>query len=276
MVGDRERVARWWARAAKCAKPKPKDRDIASILSEMADDVGELKPLVTAFLGKPKPLTAKASEAQLVAAARAQFGGDWFACLIRDPKSGEAWLQGDTGSVYFDGRRLAESNVVFDDDSRHDQVHVANYDTCDERVVLWPGKHGWLVLQRYGRAVLWHQAKYEVSRGQPEVDRLLWFKAPTPAFAKRLVNLIRAGSTGRSIDPWFDKKLGVIVRSYSGSGTTQLGVHDNKLTTGRRIIETLATHEDAVRAFEAIEIERMRNGSYIDRFSAIDPKAKQR
>jgi len=261
-LGDRERVARWWGRSASCTKPKERD------------DLGDLKPLVTAFLAKPKPLTRKATGAQLVAAALARFGGERCECLIRDNKSGEAWLHGDRGSIYFDGAQLLESPVVFDDESRHDQTHVAPYDSCDERVVLWPGKYGWLVLQRYGRAVLWHQAKYYPSRGQPEVEQLLWFRAPSPAYARRLMRLIGEASPARAIDPWFDKKLGVIVREYSGSGTTELGVHDNKLVTRHRTIETLDSHADAVRAFEAIELERLRNGSYIERFRAVDPKKK--
>jgi len=262
-LGDRERVQRWWARSASCAKPKERG------------DLGEIKALVTAFLAKPKPLTPKATDAQLAAAALARFGGEHCALMIRDRKTGEAWLHGDRGSIYFDGKQLTDSPVVFDDASRHDQVHVAPYDTCDERVVLWPGKYGWLVLQRYGRAVLWHAAKYYPSRGQPEIDQLLWFRAPSPAYARRLMRLIGEASPARAIDPWFDKKVGVIVREYSGSGTTLLGVHDNKLVTGRQTIETLANHADAVRAFEAIELERLRNGSYIERFRAVDPSKKK-
>lgn len=273
-LGDRERVARWWARSAKCAKPKPKQDDASGVFAELARELAVPKALVAAFLSSPKPLTPKATDAQVAAAALARFGGESCACMIRDRTSGEAWLHGDRGSLYFDGKQIVESPVVFDDESRHDQVHVAPYDGCDERVVLWPGKYGWLVLQRYGRAVLWHQAKYEVSRGQPEVERLLWFRAPSPAHARRLMRLIGEASPARAIDPWFDNKLGVIVREYSGSGTTELGVHDNKLVTRRRVIETLASHADAVRAFEAIELERLRNGSYIERFRAVDPRKK--
>ena len=274
-VGDRERVARWWPRVGGCKKPGTKEREATGLFRGASEELAELKARVAAFLAKPKPLTAKATDAQLVAAALARFGGESWECLIRDRKSGEAWLHGDRGSLYFDGVQLVESNVIFDDESRHDHVHVAAADSCDERVVLWPGKHGWLVLQRYGRAVLWHQAKYYASRGQPEVERLVWFRAPSPASARRLMGLIGTESPARAIDAWFDKKVGVIVRQYSGDGTTRLGVHDNKLVTGKRVIETLASHAAAVAAFEAIEIERLRNGSYIERFRAWDPRAKE-
>jgi hypothetical protein len=195
--------------------------------------------------------------------------------MLRDKATGEAWIHDDENRThYWDGKQFSRSKVQFDDRATHDLAYVGAHDTCHERVVIWPGKHGWLVLQRYGRSVLWHSAHYYSSRGQAEVDRIVWFKAASPLEAQRLMKLVIASApkSAKPIDPWFDKKLGVIIRHYSGDGLTSVGVKDNILGTGRRFVEKFPTHAEAVIAFEKLEIERLRSGSTIQRFSAQSPE----
>jgi len=286
-VRARELVTRWSAKLEPL-KPPPEeleDKPYSFMRRALDPKKGTLRGEATAFLrgagdkavaairaavGK-KP--ASVSDEDLATLCAAEVGCVKAAVHLRDPNTGEAWLDDDEGrSHYFDGKAFRSSEIVIDARAKHDIRYVNARDACDERVVMWPGKHGWCVLQRYGRAVHWHQARYESSRGQAEVDKMLWLRAPSPEAARRIMDLVRAAQPKavRTIDPWRDSKLGVIVRQYSGDGLTSVGVFDNKLITGPRLVETLASHEAAVRAFERLEIERLRNGSVLKRFSAVD------
>ena len=286
-VRDRDRLARWWKRFSAIATPKdlPDDTYAFKTLARNLDKKSDLRPQIEEMLdGRADQAAAETRDAMsapatardvddpaLARCAEISLGTTTCQVMLRDPDTGEAWLLDDEGhSHYWNGAAFAPTSVTFDEDARHDLRYVNQHAACDERLLVWPGKHGWLTLQRYGRSVFWHAATYYTSRGQAEVERQLWFTAASPRAAHRMMQLARltVGKSARVIDPWRDTKLGVIVRTYSG-GACSLGVNDNELGTGARFVERFASHAAAVRAFELIEAERLRSGATIMRLSAM-------
>ena len=259
---DKSRLQRWWKALKAIALPRKRPSGPWWPLLDELDAHGRERKAIEDYLAGKDAAKPNAE------------------ILIRDPKTKEQWLYNRDAnrSYYFDGKRYRDSDVWFDDHARHDIAKTAYASQCDERLVIWPGKHGWLVLQRYGRYVLWHQGQYYTSRGQAEATKIISFKATSPAQAQRLMQLIRIAQpkAARVIDPWFDPKVGVITRDYTGEGLTSLGVQGNKHV--RRHwdtlydIETFDSHEAAIVAAEQLEIERLHSGSSIERYNAVLPK----
>lgn len=278
---DRERTERWWKRFTAIRAPKELPENTYSF-NGFDDDLGktgdvrkgieawlsgkEAKAHATLATKLASPKTfASVEDDELAALVSARAGARDCRVMIRDPKTCEAWLLDEDGhSHYWKGDDLAPSTVQFGLDVL---TGLMQADTCDERQLYWPGKHGWLALQRYGRVVLWHAATYYVSRGQAEVEKLELFKAGSPVEAQRMMALIATGK-GKPIDPWETPKLGVIHRHYKGDGISGLGVKGASLVTFKRTLETLGSREEAILAFEKIELERIRSGGMISRFTA--------
>jgi hypothetical protein len=281
---DRARVERWWPRfAAMPTFPVPEQTYVFNSFDELAEG-GVVHTGILAMLD--------GSEVRACAAIRARLSSDETfgevsaddiarlvtverGCppcevVLRAASTREVWLVDQDGAThYWNGSELALSTLVVEERASGYR-HLTQYDGCDERELYWPGKHGWLLLQRYGRVVLWHEAIYYSSRGQGEVINLRWLKASSPAEAQRLMRLIAASrdKAGKPIDPWSTAKLGTILRHYKKDGLTQFGVDGARWTGRKRTIEEFPTPSDAVVAFDRLEIERFRNGSMLERLEA--------
>jgi len=281
---DRPRVERWWRRfAAMPTFPVPENTYVFNSFGELAEG-GAVRDGIVAMLDGSEPRACATIRAQLSSDSTFEtVSADAIARLVtiergcrpckvmlRAAATREVWLLDEDGAThYWNGSELAPTTVSFEERGTGYR-HLTQYDGADERVLLWPGKHGWLALQRYGRVVLWHEASYYSSRGQAEVTCLYWLKASSPVEAQRVMRLVAAAreKAGKPIDPWSTPKLGTIIRHYNKDGLNQVGVDGTRLTLGKRTIEDFPGHADAVVAFEKIEIERFRNGSMLERLSA--------
>ena len=280
-IRDRERTERWWKRFLAITPPKKRPENTYSF-TDFDDELGksgEVRKGIEAWLsGKatkagdvvakkladPKTFRSVGDE-EIAELVSARAGARSSKVMIRNAATCEAWLLDEDGqSHYWKGDDLATTTVHF---SLDELAHLMQSDACDERQLFWPGKHGWLALQRYGRSVLWHEAKYYPSRGQAEVQQLVFFKAGTPAQAQRLMKII-AGPKNTPTDSWEPHKLGPIFRIYDGDGIKSLAVKDKTLITRSTTLEKFPTREAAILAFEKIELERLRTGGMIERFVA--------
>jgi len=280
-LGDRKRGAAWWARMNAIALPKKLPAGPWHPLLGWLDKHRE--QLATWLVPDPAKAAAKlratleksATDDQLVQLLQLEHGVTEGEVWIRD--AAQAWLRSPDGRTWhFDGKKLVPATLETFERKDHDLRFIGYADVCDERLMLWPGKHGWISLQRYGRYVMWHRGSYEPSRDQAEAFRTRWLKARSPHEASRFMQRISAAraKATRMIDPWFDNKVGIIVRKYSGKATS-LGVHGDKLVKATirelRVLEQLASHEEAVAAAEHIELEYMRSGWVLERLVAIQP-----
>jgi hypothetical protein len=280
-VRDRARTERWWTRfsANKTPAKLPENTYAFTSFTDELGRAGEVRKGIEAWLsGKAdkaqaatrKKLAAPATFAavpddELAELVAARAGARPCEVIVRDAKTREAWLLDADGQTHFwKGDDLAATTVRFGLDGL---THLMQVDACDERRLYWPGKHGWLALQRYGRTVLWHAARYYVSRGQAEVEKLMMFKAGSPVEAQRVMTLI-AGPKGKPIDPWETPTLGAIFRVYRNDGIKSLAVKGRTLITRGTTLETFPSREAAILAFEKIELERIRTGGMIMRFVA--------
>lgn len=279
---DTERMKRYWTKFASIKRPKKLPDSYAfNSLDDAFDKGGAVRSAIEAILSgtaekKHEKLREGLSTSKSFAAVSDEDLADFVAAkarstpcsvILRDRASCEAWLlDQEQNTHYWNGRELAPSTVRFDPRPYASFRYLAQHDECDERTLYWPGKHGWLVLQRYGRAVLWQGATYYSSRGQAEVTRQMWFKTATPAEAQRLMKLI-AGNA-KPVGPWEDDKLGTLFRTYNNGNLVSLGVKGKTLVSRAGVLERFATHQDAAAAFDAIEIERLRSGYMIARLQA--------
>lgn len=280
-IRDRKRTERWWTRFLAITPPKKRPENTYAFNNFDAElgKSGEIRKGIEAWLsGKASkagdatakklanPTTFKSVEdAELEELVSARAGARPCRVQLRNAATCEAWLVDEDGqSHYWKGEGLAPTTVFFGLD---ELAFLMQADACDERTLYWPGKHGWLSLQRYGRSVLWHQAKFYPSRGQAEIEHLTFFKAASPAQAQRLMTII-AGPKNTPVDSWAPPKLGPIFRIYKGDGITSLAVKDKALITRSATLESFPSHEAAILAFEKIELERIRTGGMIERFVA--------
>lgn|GEM_PF-3330401 len=280
-IRDRARTERWWKRFLAITPPKKRPentyaftdfddelgksgevrRGIEAWLSGKATKTGDL---VAKKLANPKTFRSVSDE-EIAELVSERAGARPSKVMLRNTATCEAWLLDEDGqSHYWKGDDLAKTTVHF---SLDELAHLMQSDACDERQLFWPGKHGWLALQRYGRSVLWHEAKYYSSRGQAEVQQLVFFKAATPAEAQRLMWII-GGPRNTPTDSWEPHKLGPIFRIYDGNGIKSLAVKDKTLITRSTTLEKFPSREAAILAFEKIELERLRTGGMIQRFVA--------
>jgi hypothetical protein len=281
---DAERLARWWPRFTAVPRPKRLPDDTYAF-NDFDDDLGkqgEVRARIEALrsgraarahaalaarLAAPRTFAA-VPDAELADLVSARAGARPCEVLVRDPATCEAWLLDADGETHhWTPAGLAAPTVRFSGRPGDELVHLAQSDACDERRLYWPGKYGWLALQRYGRSVLWHAARYYPSRGQAEVERLAVFKAGSPVEARRMMDRIAGGKPG-PVDPWEPPKLGPIFRIYRGEGIGSLAVRGKSLVTRGTTLETFPSREAAIVAFETIEIERIRSGGMIERFVA--------
>jgi len=280
-IKDRSRTERWWKRFSELPTPKklPDNTyaftDFTNELGKTGDVRKNIEAWLSGTLEKNHAATTKklanpetfaaVEDDELAALVSVRAGSRDCTVQVRNAKTCEAWLLDEDGTThYWKGGDLAPTTVHFGLD---ELTHLMQSDACDERLLYWPGKHGWLSLQRYGRAVLWHAAVYYGSRGQAEVTKLTLFKAGSPAEAQRMMALI-AGTKNKPVDPWEPPKLGPILRMYKGDGIKSLGVKDKALITRRTTLEEFRSREEAILAFEKIELERIRTGGMIERFAA--------
>ncbi|MFN0248262.1 MAG: toxin-antitoxin system YwqK family antitoxin [Kofleriaceae bacterium] len=280
-IRDRKRTERWWTRFDAITPPK-KLPEGTYAFNDFDDELGKsgevrkrIEPWLSGKAAKAESATAKkladpkmfasVDDDELAELVSSRAGARPCDVKLRNAPTCEAWLLDEDGVThYWKGDDLAPTTVSFGLD---ELAHLMQSDACDERQLYWPGKHGWLALQRYGRSVLWHQAKFYGSRGQAEVEQLTFFKAGSPAQAQRLMKII-AGTKNKPVDPWEPPKLGPIFRIYKRDGIKSLAVKDKSLVTRSTTLEKFSSREAAILAFEKIELERIRTGGMIERFVA--------
>jgi hypothetical protein len=181
--------------------------------------------------------------------------------------------------IVFDGTAIQPSPLPYSTWPESDADFVADATGCDERVVGWSGRHTYRVAQRYGRHVLLMASKYFTSRGGAEMTDVVWLSPPSAQEASALMGDIAASAPKgfKRLPVWSDPKHGAIMRGYDDQ--TTLGIWGNRWVRGSvdpELCEEFASESEAIAAFEAMELEKLKAGETITDFRLWHPDRPDR
>lgn len=181
--------------------------------------------------------------------------------------------------IVFDGAAIQPSPLPCATWPASDVDFVADATGCDERVVGWSGRHTYRVAQRYGRHVILMASRYFTSRDSAEMTDVVWLSPPSPREASALMRDIAASAPKgvKRLPVWSDAKHGTIMRQYEDQ--TAVGIWGTRWVRGSvdpELCEEFASESEAIAAFEAMELEKLKAGETITNFWLWHPDRPDR
>lgn len=296
---DRTAAAAWWPELRALQPKQPLKKHVLQVAMPTFFDGGhdrctdciermnkfvaggyerECEELMAGASAPSAPL--ELTDEQLALVCWVRRGPRFVRTIFRDPGGREIWFRDATRTlVVFDGTTFQPPScgqALADSGSTAAATLVEETTRCDERVVMWSGKHEYAVFQRYGRHLLFLAGAYFQERGGAEMIDRVWLSWDTAERATaEMQRLSRAlPASFKRIDPWFDK-TGSVLREYGSYG---LSIAPASGVWGARwvgkdgtVVREFESRDEAVSTFESVELETLRAGNVFHKFRRVKP-----